>query len=130
MTADLVFEMFYRQFAEDRPAAQVPDREELRRLTEEQNNDFVSNSAGAFPEYADLRCAPDGTLWLRRFDATTGRLGQGSDWLRLSADGSLASVELPTAFSTFRIERDRIWGTVQDTLGVESIAWIGLGSLR
>jgi hypothetical protein len=130
MTADLVFEMFYRQLEEDVPSARIPGKEEMRRRTEEQNREFVSGSAEFFPEYADLRCTPDGTLWLRRFDVTTGRLGHGSDWLRVSADGQQILVALPSAFSAFRIERDGIWGTVRDSLGVESIAWIGLDSLR
>lgn len=77
-----------------------------------------------------MRCTPDGTLWLRPFDAATGRLGLGSDWLRFSADGSHILVALPTGFRTFRIERDRIWGTVQDELGFESIVWVRLDSLR
>jgi hypothetical protein len=126
MTADLVFDMFYRQFAADRPSARVPDREQMRSATEAQNSDFVSNSAPAFPEYADLRCASDGTLWLRRFDPAVGRLGHGPDWLRVSDDGSHTAVALPPSFSTFRIDDGRIWGTVQDSLGVESIAWVGL----
>jgi hypothetical protein len=130
MTVDLVFEMFYRQLEEDVPSAQIPEKEEMRRRTEEQNREFVNSSAEFFPEYADLRCTPDGTLWLRRFDVTTGRLGHGSDWLRVSADGLQTLVALPRAFRTFRIERDGIWGTVRDSLGVESIAWVGLDSLR
>jgi hypothetical protein len=130
MTADLVFDMFYRQIEEDVPSGQIPGKEEMRRLTEEQNIEFVNSSADFFPEYADLRCSPDGTLWLRPFDVTTGRLGQGSDWLRVSADGSHTLIALPEAFRTFRIERDRIWGSFRDALGVESIAWVGLDSLR
>ena len=130
MTANLVFEMFYRQLAEDVPSARIPEKEEMRRQTEEQNNQFVRSSADFFPEYADLRCTPDGTLWLQPFDVTTGRLGQGSDWLRISEDGSHTLVALPHAFRTFRIERDRIWGTVRDALGVESIAWVELDSAR
>lgn len=130
MTADLIFEMFYRQFAGDRPSAQVPDREEMRRLTMEQNEEFVRNSADYFPEYSDLRCAPDGAFWLRRFDATAGRLGHGPDWLRVSADGARTEVLVPPTFTAFRIGRDRIWGTLQDSLGVEAIAWIELASLR
>jgi hypothetical protein len=130
MTADLVFEMFYRQFAEDRPSDQVPDMEQMRSLTAEQNEDFVRNSAGSFPEYSELRCAARGTLWLRRFDATTGRLGLGPDWLRLGPDGSRTEVALPRKFRTFLIERDTIWGTVPDSLGVESVAWVGLDSPR
>lgn len=130
MTADLIFEMFYRQFAEDRPSAQVPDKNEFRRLTAEQNEAFVRNSAVAFPEYSDLRCASEGTFWLRRFDATTGRLGHGRDWLRVAPDGSRTEVVMPPGFTTFRIGRDRIWGILEDSLGVEAIAWIGLDSLR
>jgi len=83
-----------------------------------------------FPEYADLRCTSDGMLWLRPFDVTTGRLGQGSDWHRFSADGSRTLVKLPREFRTFRIDADRIWGTVQDPLGFDSIVWIRLDSLR
>jgi hypothetical protein len=130
MTADLIFEMFYRQFAGDRPSAQVPDKEQMRRLTAEQNDEFVRNSASFFPEYSDLRCVSDGTFWLRRFDATSGRLGQGPDWLRAAADGSRTRVVVPREFTVFRIGRWRIWGTLQDSLGVEAIAWIGLRSLR
>lgn len=130
MTADLVFEMFYRQFAGDRPSAQVPDKEEMRRLTAEQNEEFVSNSADYFPEYSDLRCAPDGAFWLRRFDATAGRLGHGPDWLRVSPDGARTEVLVPPAFTAFRIGRERIWGTLQDSLGREALAWIELASLR
>ena len=130
MTADLVFEMFYRQFAEDIPSDQLPVKDEMRRVTESQNQEFVSNSAQFFPEYADLRCGADGAFWLQRFDATTGRLGHGPDWLRLSTDGSQTSVSLPRTFTTFRIERDRIWGTVRDDLGVQSVAWIEPEALR
>ena len=130
MTADAVFEMFYRQAAEDIPAGRLPPMDQMRRLTEEQNNQFVANSAAAFPEYADLHCAPDGALWLQVFDPGNGRLGHGSDWLRVATDGARTAVALPAAFRAFRIERDRIWGTIADTLGVESVAWVGLDSLR
>lgn len=130
ITEDRVFEMFYRQLQEDVPSSQIPEKEEMRQLTKQQNRQIVSNSAKAFPEYADLRCTPDGTLWLQPFDVTTARLGRGSDWLRFSADGSHTLVAFPREFRTFRIERDRIWGTVQDELGFESIVWVELDSLR
>lgn len=129
ITEDLVFDLFYRQLRDDVPSAQLPDEAEMRRLTEEQNRQFVSASAGVFPEFADLRCAADGSLWLQPFDVTTGRLGQGSDWLRFAADGSHTSISLPAGFRTFRIEGDRMWGTIQDTLGVASVAWIGFDSI-
>jgi hypothetical protein len=130
MTADLVFEMFYRQFAEDISSDQLPAKDEMRRVTESQNQEFVSSSAPFFPEFADLRCGADGAFWLQRFDATTGRLGHGPDWLRLSTNGSQTWVSLPRTFTTVRIERDRIWGTVRDDLGVQSIAWIEPEALR
>jgi hypothetical protein len=126
MTADLVFEMFYRQFAEDRPSDQVPDMEQMRTMTAESNEDFVRNSAPSFPQYSELRCASDGILWLRRFDAINGRLGLGPDWVRLAPDGSRTEVALPRTFRTFRIERDTIWGTIPDSFGVESVASVGL----
>ena len=130
ITVDRVFEMFYRQVAANVSSAQLPPKAEMRSLTEEQNEELVSTSADVFPEYADLRCTSDGTLWIRPFDMTAVRLGQGSDWIRLSADGSQTRFALPRAFRTFGIESDRIWGTLQDTLGVESIVWVGLDSLR
>lgn len=125
MTPDLVFGMFYRQLAEDAPSTRIPDEAEMRRLTEEQNRLFVSSSTETFPEYSDLRCTPHGTFWLRLFDAGTGRLGWGPDWVRVAPDGSRALVALPDTFRAFRFEADRIWGTVRDALGVASIAWIG-----
>jgi len=39
-------------------------------------------------------------------------------------------VLVPPAFNAFRIGRDRIWGTLQDSLGVQAVAWIELASLR
>jgi hypothetical protein len=130
MTADLVFDLFYNQLAEDVPPSQIPEKEEMRRMTAEQNGQFVTRSAEFFPEYADLRCTPDGSFWLRPFDVAIGRLGHGPNWLRVSPDGSVTSVALPASFRTFRIEADRIWGSARDALGVESVAWVSLDSLR
>ena len=129
ITVERVFEMFYRQLEANVSSAQLPAKAEMRSLTEEQNEELVRTSASVYPEYADLRCTSDGTLWIRPFDVTAVRLGQGSDWIRLSADGSQTRFALPRTFRTFRIERDRIWGTLQDTLGIESIVWVGLDSL-
>lgn len=129
MTPDLVFEMFYRQFAEDRPGGQWPGMEEMRRLTEDQNREFVRNSSEYFPEYSELRCDDQGEFWLRRFDPRTGRLGLGSDWLRVSSDGSRTLVSLPDSFRVFRIEQGRMWGTLRDELGAESVAVFDLSSL-
>ncbi|MGI9626829.1 MAG: hypothetical protein ACR2QM_08340 [Longimicrobiales bacterium] len=130
MTPDLVFEMFYRQFAEDRPGNQGPGMEQMRELTREQNREFVQNSNESFPEYSELRCDTRGEFWLRRFDPTRGRLGLGPDWLHISVDGTHSLVSLPPSFRVFRIEQDRMWGTLRDELGVESVALLELTPLR
>lgn len=128
MTVDGVFEMFYRQVAGDAPAGSLPGIEELRQMTEEQNREFVDESTDAFPAYAQLLCT-DGAFWLRRYDPTTGRLGMGEDWLRVTA-GDVTSVSLPSDFTTYRIDTGRVWGTVRDSLNVESVAWIDLELLH
>jgi hypothetical protein len=129
VTPDLLFEMFYRRFVEDQPSVQIPPQEEMRRLTEEQNRQMASSSAPFFPEYTDLICTPN-AFWLRRFDSRIGRLGQGPEWLRIAKDGSQTSVALPNTFRAFRIDSDRIWGTVSDSLDVASIAWVEMDALR
>lgn len=129
-TAERFFEMAYREMAESVPAGQRPDSAELRRRLVGEFDQFESESASVFPEYADLRCTPDGTLWLQPFDVSTGRMGRGPAWYRISTDGSRTTVTLPEEFRPFRFEADRIWGTVHDEFGIESVAWIGVGALR
>lgn len=124
MTADLVFEMFFRQLAADRPASQLPDMEQMRALTRDQNEGFVSGSAPDFPEYAELECTRDGTLWLRRFDPAAGRLGLGHAWVGIGSDGVRVEIEVPRSFTTHRVTAERFWGVMRDSLGVETLSWI------
>ena len=125
ITVDRVFEMFYRQMQAGRPAGQLPPKEEVRRLTQEQNEELVNHSAHVFPEYADLHCTAD-DFWIRPFDPDAELLGQGSEWIRIPTDGTPTRIVLPHDFKTFRIEDDRIWGTIRGSLGVESVAWVEL----
>ena len=129
ITVERIFEMFYRQLAENLPAGQLPEREAARDLTREQNEELVNTSAGVFPEYVDMACTADGTLWIRPFDHTADRLGQGSTWIRVRSDGARTTVVLPAGFRTFRIGSERIWGTLPDALNVESIVWVDTGSI-
>jgi hypothetical protein len=130
-TFDRYLEMTYRWLQQDFPAAEVPDSVEVRRRLAVEFDQLESQSASVFPEYADLRCTADGTLWLQPFDAASGGFGgRGPDWYRIPVDGSRTLVTLPEAFRPFRFEADRIWGTVQDSLGVASVAWIGVDALR
>jgi hypothetical protein len=130
-TFDRFFGMLYRRIRQDFPAAEVPDSAEVRRRFAAEFGEFESQSASVFPEYADLRCTGNGTLWLQPFDPASGGFGgRGPAWYRISMDGSRTLVNLPDEFTPFRFEADRIWGTVQDSLGVASIAWIGADALR
>lgn len=67
-----------------------------------------------FSEYAGLRCAPDGSLWIQPFDPETGLLGRAPGWVRFDVDGSRTTIELPSQFQVFSFMDDRIWGTAQD----------------
>lgn len=130
-TFNRFFGMFYRRIQQDFPAGDLPDSADLRRRFAAEFDEFESQSASVFPEYADLRCTRDGTLWLQPFDVASGGFGgRGPDWYRISADGSRALVTLPEEFRPFRFEADRVWGTVLNSLGVASVAWIGVYALR
>lgn len=76
------------------------------------------------PRYVDLRCADDGTLWLRPFDIDAGGLGGGPAWFRVQADGSADEIRLPDRFDAFRFTAYRIWGVQRDEFDVASVAWI------
>lgn len=69
----------------------------LRRQCEAGFAEFEGSSATVFPEYADLRCTPDGAIWLQLFDIA-GPFRRGANWYRIAADGSRTVVTLPEAF--------------------------------
>jgi hypothetical protein len=127
ITFDRFFGMVYRQYREEGPSPQPSDSARLREAIEGQFLQLASTSADVFPEYADLRCTGEGTVWLEPFDPASIGLGHGPEWWRIAEDGSRTTYHLPPAFTAFRFAEDRIWGTVVDSLGVPSVAWIDVG---
>lgn len=127
LTFDRLFGTVHRHAQEN--WAQLPDSADMRKEFSRAFSELESQFASVFPEYANLHCTRDGTLWIQPFDAVTGALGRGSNWHRISRDGSRTRVTFPEAFRPFRFEADRIWGTAQDSLGVASVAWIGNDAL-
>ena len=109
---------------------QLPDTAAMARQFEQMYRQWEGQSASIFPEYADLRCTPDGTLWLQPFDVTNGPLGRGPGWQRISRDGSRSLVTFPEEFTPMRFEADRIWGAVRDSLGATSAAWIRMDGVH
>jgi hypothetical protein len=125
LTFDRMFGIAYRQLHEE-ASGPLPDSAQLRLQFTAMFSEWERESADVFPEYADLHCARDGTLWLQPFDIVTGVLGRGPDWYRISRDGTRTRFTLPGGFTPQRFEVDRIWGTIRDSLGIASAAWIGL----
>ncbi len=85
LTFDRMFGMVYRQIREDGPASRFPDSAAMRAQIQRGFGEVESASADVFPEYADLRCTPDGALGLQRYDVAAGRLGRGPDGYRVAA---------------------------------------------
>jgi hypothetical protein len=123
-----MFGIAYRDFREQ-ATGQMPDSADGRRRFAEMFSEWEGQSANVFPEYADLHCTQDGNLWLQPFDVVTGPLGRGPNWHHISQDGSRTLVIFPEEFRPLRFEVDRIWGTVQDSLGITSAAWIGMNAI-
>lgn len=129
LTFDRLFGMAARDYR-DKATGQMPDSAVLARQFEQMYSQWEGESANVFPEYADLRCNQAGTLWLQPFDVDTGPLGRGPNWHRFSRDGSRVLVTFPEEFTPLRFDADRIWGTLRDSVGVTSAAWIGVDALR
>lgn len=78
------------------------------------------------PRYVDLQCAPDGTLWLRRYDVERADLRGGPVWVRLSPGGALQDVRFPEGFDPYRFDDDRVWGVQRDPFDVATVGWLRL----
>jgi hypothetical protein len=127
LTFDRFYGMFNLQYQQEVPASQRADSTEMRDLFRSQFSQLTAMSADVFPEYADLRCAGDGTLWLEPFDTESPGLGRGPEWWRFEGDGSRTIVRLPEGFTAFRFSEDRVWGASVDSRGIPSVAWIAVG---
>ena len=130
LTADRLIGMAYRQIREDIPAGQRPDSAEFWQQMQGQFRQVQQRSAGIFPEYADLQCGTDGTLWLQPFDVETGFYGRGPHWLMFDENRKRTAVEFPTEFRALAFGAERVWGVMQDEMGVASVAWIGTEAIR
>ena len=124
LTFDRFFGMFDRQYHEEVPASQRVDSAQMRASFKAQFSQLTAMSADVFPEYADLRCVGDGTLWIELFDTGSPGLGRGPEWWRYRSDGSRTVFRLPDGFTAFRFREGRVWGARVDSLGVPSVAWI------
>lgn len=82
--------------------------------------------AAYLPMFSDFRCSPQGTMWLRPFDADEGGLSGGRGWLEISPNGAVREIEFPQGFDPFRFADGRVWGVQRDQFDVASIAWAPL----
>ena len=74
-------------------------------------------------DFVDLRCSPDGTVWLRRFDLEADPLGADDEWLRVPASGDMSRVRFPTRFEPFVFKDNEVVGVVETPLGDRLGAW-------
>lgn len=128
-TLDRLVDMLLPMIVEEVPSSERPPDEVLRGELAGEIEPMIDQFARVFPEYYQMHCAPDGTLWLQHFDWEDGYAGAGWSWERLRAGGAdpeVRTVRFPEGFRVFRIHSDRAWGIVLDELGVPSVAWIGL----
>lgn len=82
--------------------------------------------AAYLPMFSDFRCSPQGTMWLRPFDADEGGLSGGRSWLEISPNGAAREIEFPQGFDPFRFADGRVRGVQRDQFDVASIAWAPL----
>ena len=82
--------------------------------------------AAYLPRYVDMRCSPDGTLWMHPLDLDAGGLKGGRRWLRMVPGQQWQGVDFPPAFDAYRFTADRIWGVQRDEVDVGSVAWMAI----
>jgi hypothetical protein len=82
--------------------------------------------AAYLPRYVDFRCSDDGTMWLQPLDLEVGGLEGGRLWFRITPQGDVREVHLPSRFDAMRFSSSRVWGVQRDELDLASVAWLGL----
>lgn len=122
--AEAVFGMVWPWMSQNPGLGELPDSAEYHELIRTQWPQFSPQFAEVFPEYADLRCAEDGSLWIQHFDPGFGQMGRSPGWLRIEPDGAMTEVVLPETFTPLRFEAGKILGVSRDLYGVESVAWM------
>lgn len=122
LTLDRVFRMAYSFIRDQAPAGLRPDSALVYAQLESEWKDVAGEVAPVFPEYADLQCTGDNTLWIQLFDPDRGSMGQGPAWLRIDSAGTISQIEFPEEFEPFRFQADDVLGVVRDDLDIESVA--------
>ncbi len=129
VTTDRIFSAVYPQVLRNRVFTNRPDEDEFYRLVERDYEDRADEFAAVFPEFAHIDCDEAGSIWLQRFDPTSGQMGRGSEWLRISSEGVGRTVEFPDSFRPMRFYGDRVWGISRDEFEVDHAAWTELPEL-
>ena len=103
--------------------ADVPERDEFYLMVKRDYESRADEFSTVFPEYVDLDCTTENTLWLQLFDTTSGQMGRGPVWLRITQGGARGEVRFPASFRPMRFHRDRIWGINRGEFEVDYVAW-------
>jgi len=129
ITSERIFETVYPGVLRNRAWGTPPERDELRQLVRRDYETREDEFSEVFPEYADLDCADGNTLWIQPFDTTSGEMGRGPRWLRITEAGAMGTVHFPPSFRPMRFHEGRIWGVQRDEYDVEHLAWADASSL-
>jgi hypothetical protein len=128
-TTERLIDMILPMIQAEVPSSERPPDDELREMLTLEVEQMSDEFAQVFPEYFQLLCAPDGTLWLQQYHWSEGHEGAGHLWERIPPDhtGDLPErVLFPDGFQPFRIILDRAWGIVRDDFDVPAVAWVPL----
>ncbi len=126
ITPETIFETVHPGVLRNRAWGTRPDADELRRLVRRDYQQRADEFSDVFPEYADLDCVGTDTLWVQPFDTTSGEMGRGPHWLRVTAEGAEGTVEFPPTFRPMRFHGGRVWGVHRGEFDVEHLAWTEL----
>lgn len=126
LTADRMFELLVPRMIDEIPNDQRPPDDQLRDLFEREIGGILDRFADEMPEYFQMQCGTDGTLWLQELHWAEGYGGAGLNWVRLPAGGVAQVIRMPDGFRAMRFTDGRAWGIVRDELDIPSLTWIGL----
>ena len=126
MSAERVFTTVYPGILRNRLMASPPGRDVLQEMFMRDYENRADEFSTVFPEYVHLDCSAGDILWLQLFDSTSGQLGRGPRWLRVTVEGRMGPATFPPSFRPMRFDRGRIWGMYTGESDVEYVAWTEL----